>query len=97
VYLGGLPTYVASMVVFLEIHVITKESKLPPPKKPKKNYDISRKCQNIWAIQFLRAKMLKNEIGIFHHVKCLVCLCSFVKGKDMILRPKVHTLEKHAG
>jgi hypothetical protein len=43
------------------------------------------------------AKMLRNEIGIFHHVKCLVCLCSFVKGKDVILGPKVDTFENHAG
>jgi hypothetical protein len=36
VWLGGLPTYVASNVVDLsKIHVII-ESKLPPPKKPKK-------------------------------------------------------------
>ncbi len=39
VYLGGLPTYVAFSVVDLsKINVIIKEeeSKLPPPKKPKR-------------------------------------------------------------
>jgi hypothetical protein len=40
---------------------------------------------------------LRNETKIFHHVKCPVCLCSFVKVKDVILGPKVHILEKHAG
>jgi hypothetical protein len=31
----------------------------------------------------------------FTHVKCMVC--SFVKGKDVILELEVNTLEKHAG
>jgi len=38
--------------------------------------------------------MLRSEIGEVHCVKCKVC--SFVKGKDVILRLKVDTLEKHA-
>jgi hypothetical protein len=37
--------------------------------------------------------MLKSEIGEVHHVKCMVC--SFVKGKDVILKPKVDILKKH--
>ncbi len=49
----------------------------------------------MWAIQFPWAKILRNEIGEGHYVKCMVC--SFVKGKDVILGPKVNTLEKHAG
>jgi len=36
----------------------------------------------------------RNETREVHHVKCMVC--SFVKGKDVILGPKVNTLEKHA-
>jgi hypothetical protein len=36
----------------------------------------------------------RNEIREVHHVKCMVC--SFVKGKDVILGPKVNTFEKHA-
>ncbi len=38
--------------------------------------------------------MLKNEFGEVHMVKCIVC--SFVKGKDVIMGPKFDTLEKHA-
>jgi hypothetical protein len=37
--------------------------------------------------------MLKSKTGEVHYVKCLVC--SFVKGKDVILRPKVNTFKKH--
>jgi hypothetical protein len=39
--------------------------------------------------------MLKNETREVHYVRCMVC--SFVKGKDVMLRPKVNTLEKHVG
>ncbi len=38
--------------------------------------------------------MSSSEIGKVNCVKCKVC--SFVKGKDAILRLKVDTLEKHA-
>jgi hypothetical protein len=40
------------------------------------------------------AKMLKSEFGEVHMVKCIVC--SFVKGKDVIIGPKFDTFEKHA-
>ncbi len=69
VYLGGLATYVAFNVVDLsKIHVIIEEeeSKLPPPKKPKRNYDISRKCQDVWATQFPWVEILRSEIGEVH-------------------------------
>jgi len=39
--------------------------------------------------------MLRNETRKVHHVKGLEC--SFVKGKDMILRPKANIFEKHVG
>jgi hypothetical protein len=45
--------------------------------------------------KFPWAEMLTNETGEVHHVKWMVC--SFVKGKDVILGPKVNTFEKHAG
>jgi hypothetical protein len=78
-----------------KIHVIIQEEELEvsPPKKPKKNYDISHKSQDVWATQLPWPEMLRSEIGKVHCVKCKVC--SFVKGKDVILRPKVDTLEKH--
>jgi hypothetical protein len=78
-----------------KIHVIIEEEELevPSPKKPKKNYDISHKCQDVWATQFPWLEMSRSEIGEVHCVKCKVC--SFVKGKDVILQSKVDTLEKH--
>jgi hypothetical protein len=82
---------------FTIINVIIKEEELircAPPNKPKKFYDISWKCWDVWATQFPWAKMLKSAIGKVHCVKCMVC--SFAKGKDVILRPKANTLEKHA-
>jgi hypothetical protein len=39
--------------------------------------------------------MLRSETRGVHHLKCL--LCSFVKGKNVILRPKVDTFEKNVG
>jgi hypothetical protein len=48
----------------------------------------------VWAIKFPWLEMSRSEIGEIHCVKCKVC--SFVKGKDAILRLKVDTLEKHA-
>jgi hypothetical protein len=39
--------------------------------------------------------MLTSATQKVHCVKYLVC--SFVKGKDVILRPKANILEKHAG
>jgi hypothetical protein len=43
VCLGGLPTHAISMVDSSNIHVIVEEEELelPPPKKPKNNYDMS--------------------------------------------------------
>jgi hypothetical protein len=38
--------------------------------------------------------MLKSEFGEVHMVKCIVC--SFVKGKDVIMGLKFDILEKHA-
>jgi hypothetical protein len=49
----------------------------------------------VWVTQFPWVKMLRSETRDVHHVKCLVC--SFVKGKDVILGPKANTIEKHAG
>jgi len=49
----------------------------------------------VWATQFPWVEMLRSEIGEIHDVKCLVC--SFVKGKDVILGLKANTLGKHAG
>ncbi len=92
---SGLPTYATFVAHFLTIHVNIEEeeSKLPPSKKPKNNCDISRKCWDVWATQFPWVEMLRSETRDVHHLKCLVC--SFVKGKDVILGPKVNTFEKH--
>jgi hypothetical protein len=92
-----MPTYATFVANFLAIHVITEEeeSKLSFPKKPKKNYDISQKCRDVRATKFPWVEMLRSEIKDVHHVKCLVC--SFVKGKDVILRLKTNTIEKNAG
>ncbi len=48
----------------------------------------------MWATQFPWVEMLRNETRDIHHLKCL---CSLVKGKDVILGPKTNTLEKHVG
>ncbi len=48
-----------------------------------------------YGLQFPWAKMLKNDSGEIHRVKCIVC--SNVKGKDVILGLKFDTFEKHVG
>ncbi len=37
--------------------------------------------------------MFKSDFGEINYVKCIVCLT--MKGKDVILGPKLNTLEKH--
>jgi hypothetical protein len=48
---------------------------------------------DVWATQFPRVETLRSKTRKVHYVKCLVC--SFVKGKDVILGPKANILEKH--
>jgi hypothetical protein len=66
-----------------------------PPKKLKNNNDAFHKCKKIWATSFLWAKMLKSDYGEVNYVKYIFCLA--VKGKDVILGPKINTLDKHVG
>jgi hypothetical protein len=37
--------------------------------------------------------MLKNDFGDINYVKCIVCLA--MKGKEVILGPKLDMFEKH--
>jgi len=69
----------------------TKKKDMPLLKKPKKNYDILRKCKKAWATQFPCIEMLKNNSKKVNQVKCM--MCSFVKGKVVLLGPKVATFE----
>jgi hypothetical protein len=39
--------------------------------------------------------MFKSDFGKIDHVRCIVCLA--MKGKEVILGPKLDTLEKHEG
>ncbi len=55
----------------------------------------SHKCRDVWTIEFPWVELLKSETRKVQHVKCMVC--SFVKGKDVILGPKVDIFEKHEG
>jgi len=48
-----------------------------------------------YGLQFLWAKMLKNDFGEIHCGKCIVCLIA--KGKDVILGLKFDILKKHVG
>ncbi len=90
----GFPLYVAFVVDFSKIHVITKEeeSKLLPPKTHKKLWQITWKCQNVWATQFPWAKMLKNETGKVHHVKCLICSWGMLFGECVDINVSKWTL-----
>jgi hypothetical protein len=89
---SGLPTFIATPNLS-KIYVVPNENACPP-KKPKKNYDVSHKCKEAWAIQMPWVKMLTNKFGKINPMNCMVC--SFVHGKDVILGLKdIDTLEKH--
>jgi hypothetical protein len=79
----------------MEIIDITNEGPTDGKKK-KKSYEVSRKCQDAWAIQHPWAKMLHGDCDtIVHRVRCVIC--TSIRGQDVTMGPKSDTLEKHAG
>jgi len=68
---------------------------IPPPKKPKTNYDATRRFQNEWAVKLMWAKPIRGTDGRVHLVKCTVC--STFDKNPKILGPKWDTLTKYEG
>jgi len=68
---------------------------IPPPKKTKTNYDVSRRFQNEWAAKLVWAEPIRGNDGHVHLVKCTVC--STFEKTPKILGPKWDTLQKHEG
>jgi hypothetical protein len=64
------------------------------PRKPKKTTMPFTSVENLGYTIFM-GKMFKCDYGEINCVKCIRYLV--VKGKDIILCPKFHTLEKHVG
>jgi len=46
---------------------------VPPPKKPKVNYDYTRRFQNEWVAKLVWTKFIQENDGQVHLVKCKVC------------------------
>jgi hypothetical protein len=59
----------------------------------KRNYDSTRKFQELWIAKLLWAKMCLGSNGCLHIVKCKIY--SQVEGKDKLLAPKWDSLCKH--
>jgi hypothetical protein len=68
---------------------------LPSKKKPKKNYDLTRKFQLEWACKLPWAEGILTNQGRLHMVKCTVC--STMEKSDRLMQPKWDTLKKHEG
>ena len=80
----------------VEIIDVTSDAPVATPcKAKKKTNEVSRKCQDAWAIAHPWAEMLRGGDGIVDRVKCIVC--SHVKGREVTMGAKSDTLEKHAG
>ena len=68
---------------------------LATKKKPKKNYDLTRKFQLEWACKLPWAEGILTNNGRLHMVKCTVC--STMEKSDRLMQPKWDTLKKHEG
>jgi hypothetical protein len=55
-------------------------------KKPKKDYELTRKFQMDWSAKAPWSEMILNFDGIFHIVKCNIC--NIVRGRPIIMQPK---------
>ena len=64
-------------------------------KRKRRAYEVSRKCQDHWAIQHPWVEMIRGDRNtLVHEVKCIIC--NSVKGKPITMGPKSDMLEKHA-
>jgi hypothetical protein len=66
----------------------------PPPKKSKKNYELTRKFQIDWSARAPWTEMILTADGLLHMVKCTIC--STVRGKPVIMGPKWDTINRHS-
>jgi hypothetical protein len=67
---------------------------LPPPKKTKKNYDLTRRFQMEWSAKAPWSEMILTSDGLLHMVKCNIC--STVRGRAVIMGPKWDTVRRHS-
>jgi hypothetical protein len=65
-----------------------------PPNKWKL-YESSKKFQDAWTTHLPWAKLVFNENGLVHQVRCKSC--TIVRGKEKMLAPKLDSLLKHVG
>jgi hypothetical protein len=65
-----------------------------PPKRTKKNYDLTRRFQMEWAATCPWNEMILTDEGLLHMVKCSIC--SVVRGRVVIIGPKFDTIKRHA-
>ncbi len=60
-----------------------------------RNYDVTRKFQEIWLTKLPWAELFARENGTLHIVKCKVCIR--VEGKEKILVANWDSFCKHVG
>jgi hypothetical protein len=65
----------------------------PPPKRMKKNYDLTRRFQIEWSATCPWSEMILTDEGLLHIVKCSIC--SAVRGRPIIMGPKFDTVKRH--
>jgi hypothetical protein len=80
----------------VEIIDMTDDTKATYERLKRRAYEVSRKCQDHWAVHHPWAEMVRGDRDtIVHRVKCIIC--SSVKDKPVTMGPKSDTLKKHAG
>ncbi|KAG0573501.1 hypothetical protein KC19_VG183600 [Ceratodon purpureus] len=71
------------------------EDSSPAAKKRKKDYDSTRKFQEVWAVKLPWAEGILGSDGVLHMVKCNPC--TIFNKKPCIMAPKWDMLVKHKG
>jgi hypothetical protein len=70
----------------IEIIDISDGDKAACEQRKRRSYEVSRKCQDHWAVQHPWAEMVRGDRDtIVHRVKCIIC--SSVKGKPVTMSP----------
>jgi hypothetical protein len=64
-----------------------------PPKKTKRNYDLTRRFQMEWSTKCPWSEMVLSHDGLLHMVKCSICTA--VRGRPVIFAPKWDTTWRH--
>jgi hypothetical protein len=65
-----------------------------PPKKTRKNYELTGKFQMEWSAKVPWSEMILSQEGLLHMVKCSIC--TTMRGRPIIMGPKWDMVRRHA-